>query len=75
MSDMPNPDDFAEYLRNAGFNPLDAQMNEATEMVATLITKGAALKKHAQEKGFSEAVAEEIGFVFIERLLTPEGAR
>ncbi|MEW1546911.1 hypothetical protein [Streptomyces tsukubensis] len=69
MPDLPNPDEFAEYLRNAGFNVLDAQMNEAVEMVAQVITKGGELKRHAQSKGFSDAVAEEIAFAFIERLV------
>ncbi|EMF02411.1 hypothetical protein J7W19_29315 [Streptomyces mobaraensis NBRC 13819 = DSM 40847] len=70
---MPDPDEFAQYLKDSGFNTLDAQMNEATETIAKVITKGAELKKHAQANGFSEAVAEEIGFVFIERLISNEG--
>ncbi|MEU9603661.1 hypothetical protein [Streptomyces sp. NPDC048057] len=69
-STLPDPDEFAEYLRQAGFNILDAQMNEATEVIAQVITKGGELKKHARAAGFSEGVAEEIAVAFIDRMVS-----
>ncbi|MGW5532140.1 hypothetical protein [Streptomyces xanthochromogenes] len=70
---MPDPDEFARYLEAAGFNVIDAQMNQYGEMVAAVISKAAELKKHALAKGFSESVAEEIAFSFIDRLVNRGG--
>ncbi|MEV0443840.1 hypothetical protein AB0I84_01860 [Streptomyces spectabilis] len=70
---MPDPDEFAKYLEAAGFNVIDAQMNQYGEMVASVITKAAGLKKHAVSKGFSEAVSEEIAFNFVDRLVNRGG--
>jgi hypothetical protein len=70
---MPDPDEFAKYLEAAGFNVIDAQVNQYAEMVVSVITKAAGLKKHAISNGFSEAVSEEIAFNFVDRLVNRGG--
>ncbi|MET8684808.1 hypothetical protein ABZV77_11380 [Streptomyces sp. NPDC004732] len=61
---LPDPDEFADYLKGLGFDPIDAQMNEAVQMFATIITKSKTLKKHAQDAGFTEDTSEEMAFSF-----------
>ncbi|MEU3690491.1 hypothetical protein [Streptomyces narbonensis] len=75
MSDLPNPDEFAAYLRSAGFDPIEAQMNEAVEMFAKIITKSKTLKSHASEQGFTEAVAEEMAFSFFSIFIDAVGGK
>lgn len=63
-NELPDPEEFARYLEQAGIDAAGAALDEGLGFALKVIDRAAGLKGYAYEKGFSYETAEGLAVDF-----------